>query len=88
VVSPFPAQIYLLCPRYTVGAFFERWVRTGTAMPSTGKQQHIRRERRRLGRFVAFAEMEADLSSVPLFDKPPASEPNAIGNRSDRKSNN
>jgi len=37
MVSPFPAQLYLLCPRYTVGAFFERWVRTGTAMPSRGK---------------------------------------------------
>jgi hypothetical protein len=26
----------------------------------------IRRERRRLGRFVVFAEMQADLSPVPL----------------------
>jgi hypothetical protein len=68
MVSPFPAQLYLLCPRYAVGAFFERWVRTGTAMPSRGKDQHIRRERRCLGRFVAFSEMLTDLTPVPLIE--------------------
>ena len=31
--------------------------------------QRIRRERRRLGRFVAFSEMLADLTPKPLFDK-------------------
>jgi hypothetical protein len=30
--------------------------------------QAIRRDRRRLGRFVVFAEMEADLRPVSLFD--------------------
>ena len=29
--------------------------------------QHIRRERRRLGRFVVFSEMLADLTPVRLF---------------------
>jgi hypothetical protein len=29
----------------------------------------IRRDRRRLGRFVAFAEIEADLSPISLFDQ-------------------
>jgi len=32
--------------------------------------RHIRRERRRLGRFVAFAEIEADLTPISLFDRP------------------
>ena len=54
----------------------------------TKLSRRIRRERRRLGRFVAFSEMLSDLTPVQLFDKPPASEPNAIGNRSDRKPNN
>jgi hypothetical protein len=36
------------------------------------KQVHrrLRRERRRLGRFAAFAEMEADLRPILLFDQP------------------
>ena len=36
--------------------------------------RHIRRERRRLGRFVAFAEIEADLTPVSLFNRPSPSE--------------
>jgi len=32
--------------------------------------RRIRRERRRLGRFVAFAEMQANLSPVPLIAMP------------------
>jgi len=32
--------------------------------------RRIRRERRRLGRFVAFAEIEADLTPVSLFNRP------------------
>jgi hypothetical protein len=31
--------------------------------------RRIRRERRRLGRFVAFSEMLADLTPKPLMDK-------------------
>jgi hypothetical protein len=31
--------------------------------------RHHRRERRRLGGFVAFSEMLADLTPKPLFDK-------------------
>jgi hypothetical protein len=36
--------------------------------------RHHRRERRRLGRFVAFSEMLTDLRSVQLFDKARAHE--------------
>jgi hypothetical protein len=32
--------------------------------------RRIRRERRRLGRFVFFSEIEADLTPVLLFDQP------------------
>jgi hypothetical protein len=41
------------------------------------KQQalHTQRERRRLGRFVAFAEIEADLSPISIFGRPPSAEP-------------
>jgi hypothetical protein len=32
--------------------------------------RRVRRDRRRLGRFVAFAELEANLSPITLFDQP------------------
>ena len=48
-------------------------------MPSIRKQQHIRRERRRLGRFVAFSEKLTDLTPKPLFNKIPS--PSASLNR-------
>ena len=35
--------------------------------------RRIRRERRRLGRFVAFSEMLTDLTPKPLIDKSPSS---------------
>ena len=44
-------------------------------MRSKSQQQQstrrIRRERRRLGRFVAFSEMLTDLTPKPLIDKTP-----------------
>jgi hypothetical protein len=36
--------------------------------------QRIRRDRRRLGRFVGFVEMMANLSPVLLLDQPPSSQ--------------
>ena len=40
---------------------------TCAVMRSIGRQ---RRDRRRLGRFVALAEVQADLSPTTIFDKP------------------
>jgi hypothetical protein len=37
--------------------------------------QRMRRDRRRLGRFVAFAEMQADLRPTSLVRRPPAPKP-------------
>jgi hypothetical protein len=46
---------------------------TGVLMRSKRHQQQltrrIRRDRRRLGRFVVFAEMLADLRPISLFDQ-------------------
>ena len=46
----------------------------GILMRSKRQQQQstrrIRRDRRRLGRFVFFAEIEADLTPIALFDQP------------------
>jgi hypothetical protein len=41
----------------------------------------IRRERRRLGRFVAFSEMLTDLTPKPLFDKVGSWDANQNGRR-------
>jgi hypothetical protein len=41
----------------------------------------IRRERQRLGRFVAFSEMLTDLTPKPLIDKTPSSDANQNGRR-------
>ena len=38
--------------------------------------RRIRRERRRLGRFVAFSEMLTDLTPKPLIDNTPPSRAN------------
>ena len=43
--------------------------------------QRIRRERRRLGRFVAFSEMLTDLTPKPLIDNTPSSRANQNGRR-------
>ncbi len=43
--------------------------------------QRIRRERRRLGRFVAFSEMLTDLTPKPLNDITPSSGANQNGRR-------
>jgi hypothetical protein len=47
----------------------------GPRLPPTRSQKarRIRRERRRLGRFVAFSEMLTDLTPVQLFHKAQAS---------------
>ena len=37
--------------------------------------QRMRRDRRRLGRFVAFAEMQADLRPTSLARRPPVPKP-------------
>jgi hypothetical protein len=54
-------------------------------MRSKGQQQQstrrIRRERRRLGRFVAFSEMLTDLTPKPLIDMTPSSGANQNGRR-------
>jgi hypothetical protein len=41
--------------------------------------RRIRRDRRRLGRFVAFSEMLTDLTPKPLIDKTPLSSANQNG---------
>ena len=40
---------------------------------SSKSKRHIRRERRRLGRFVVFSEILTDLTPKPLFEKTPSS---------------
>jgi len=54
-------------------------------MRSKSQQQQstrrIRRERRRLGRFVAFSEMLTDLTPKPLIDKTRSSGANQNGRR-------
>jgi hypothetical protein len=41
---------------------------TRLPQPRRHKTQRVRRERRRLGRFVAFSEMEADLTPIRLIE--------------------
>jgi hypothetical protein len=41
--------------------------------PRNALNHRIRCERRRLGRFVAFSEILADVTPKPLFDIPPSS---------------
>jgi len=45
-------------------------MRSRLPVPRGERNRRIRSERRRLGRFVAFAEMQANLSPVPLIDTP------------------
>lgn len=45
-------------------------MRSRLSLPRSEMNRRIRRERRRLGRFVAFAEMLANLSPVPLIARP------------------
>ena len=45
-------------------------MRSRLPQPRSEMKRGIRRERRRLGRFVAFAEMQTNLSPVPLIAKP------------------
>ena len=54
---------------------------TRLPQPRRHKTQRVRRERRRLGRFVAFSEMEADLTPKRLIEpavnpQTPPPEPN------------
>jgi hypothetical protein len=47
--------------------------------------RRIRRDRRRLGRFVAFSEMLTDLTPVQLFDKAQASRDQSANDPSRRR---
>ena len=60
--------VYRVQPKGSKGGSRSVWSRRGRHEQK--QVRRLRRDRRRLGRFAAFAEMEADLRPILLFEPP------------------